>query len=188
MMLAHKTRRTLYLAIAGVFIAGAVCAGFNLGMTGAVKKRVKEVDREVKKQVAQSQALKVTGSVVKGPVSGATVTFYELKADGTKGAMLGTTTTETDGTFALWLIPAPTTSPFLGEAAGGSYVDEVSGATVLLTSADAVSAVLPAGTTRATLTLLTHMAAARAREFGGCYWDAHGGGGEFGQYRGGAAV
>ncbi|MCH8055985.1 MAG: hypothetical protein IH857_07530, partial [Deltaproteobacteria bacterium] len=53
-------------------------------------------------------------------------------------------------------------SPFLGEASGGSYVDEVTGGTVTLLGSDRVTAMVPAGTTRLTISLLTHMAAARA--------------------------
>ena len=50
MMLAHKTRRALYLAIAGVLVAGTVCAGFNFGMTGAVKNKGKKLERKAKEE------------------------------------------------------------------------------------------------------------------------------------------
>lgn len=103
----------------------------------------------------------ISGSVVKGPVTGATVTFYSLNADGSKGAQLGTTTTDAGGNFTVTLTPAPT-KPFLAETSGGTYVDEATGAAVTLGAADKLSAALPVGTTRATITPLTHIAAARA--------------------------
>ena len=103
----------------------------------------------------------ITGKVAKGSVSGATVKFFALNADGTKGDLLGTTATNTDGKFTTaFMVPS---SPMLAEASGGSYVNEVSGTTDILYSSDTLTAVLPAGTIQAAVTPLTHMAAARAR-------------------------
>lgn len=104
----------------------------------------------------------VSGSVVKGPVTGATVTFFALNTDGSKGAQLGTATTDTNGNYTIALSPAPTT-PFLAETARGSYVDEVTGVTITLAATDKLQAALPVGTTLATVTPLTHIAAARAQ-------------------------
>lgn len=104
----------------------------------------------------------LSGSVVKGPVTGSTVTFFRLNDDGSKGVTLGTSTTDSNGNYTVTLHPAPTW-PFLAETSGGSYVDEATGATTTLSSSDKLSAVLLAGTTRATITPLTHIAAARAQ-------------------------
>lgn len=104
----------------------------------------------------------ISGGVVKGPVTGATVTFFALNTNGSKGAQLGTTTTDSSGNFTVTVTPAPTT-PFLAETSGGTYVDEATGTTVTLAAADKLTAVLPAGTTSATVTPLTHIAAARAQ-------------------------
>lgn len=104
----------------------------------------------------------ISGSVVKGPMTGASVAFFGLNADGSKAAQLGTATTDSGGNFTITLTPAPTT-PFLAEASGGTYVDEATGAAVTLTATDKLQAVLPAGTTRATITPLTNIAAARAQ-------------------------
>lgn len=104
----------------------------------------------------------VDGSVVKGPVTGATVTFYLLNPDGTVGRQLGQTFTDASASFTVNL-STPVNQPFLAVARAGSYVDEVTGQTVNLSASDELAAVLPGGTTRASITPLTNMAAALAR-------------------------
>jgi len=107
-------------------------------------------------------SITISGSVVKGPVTGGTITFFALNADGSRGAQLGTTTTDTNGNYTVTLNPAPTT-PFLAESSGGTYVDEATGTSTTLLASDKLQAALSAGTTLATVTPLTHIAAARAQ-------------------------
>ncbi len=104
----------------------------------------------------------LSGSVAKGPVTGASVTFYLLNPDGTIGPQFGQTFTDANATFTVGLL-TPTNQPFLAVARAGSYIDEVTGAIVNLNATDELAAVLPAGTTRAAITPLTNMAAALAR-------------------------
>lgn len=108
-----------------------------------------------------TSAESVSGSVVMGYMSGATVTFFSLNSDGTRAGSLGATTTDANGGFTV-SIPSIPSTPFLAETSGGSYVDESSGAAVDLTSNDHLCAVLPGGTTNAAITSLTHMACLRA--------------------------
>jgi hypothetical protein len=61
-----------------------------------------------------ASAATISGVVVKGPVSGAIVTFFSLNADGSKATQLGTTTTDASGNYTITLIPAPAT-PLLAE-------------------------------------------------------------------------
>ncbi|HEY5604830.1 MAG TPA: hypothetical protein VIM41_17135 [Gammaproteobacteria bacterium] len=103
----------------------------------------------------------VTGSVVKSYVSGATITFYSLNSNGTRGNSLGSSTTGADGSFSVSLSSIPST-PFLAESSGGTYVDEVTAATEVLSNDDHLCAVLPGGTASAAITSLTHMACVRA--------------------------
>jgi hypothetical protein len=103
----------------------------------------------------------ITGNVAKGLVSSATVKFFTLNANGTKGNLLGTTTTDSNGNFTVTLTVI--SDPIMADASGGSYVNEVSGVTDTLSGSDKLTAVLPAGTTQAAITPLTNMAAARAR-------------------------
>ena len=102
----------------------------------------------------------VSGSVVKGPVSGASVTIYTLNADGSRRSYYGPITTDSDGNFSATLKPAPT-GPLEVVSSGGSYVDEATGAITTLAAWDNLSAAWPAGTTRAVVTPLTDIAAAR---------------------------
>ena len=104
----------------------------------------------------------LTGSVVKGPVSGATVNLFALNSDGAKGSLIGNANTDSHGNFTVNLTATPQ-GPILAESSGGSYVNEISGVTETLSSTDILTAVLPAGTTVAAVTPLTHMAATRAR-------------------------
>ena len=104
----------------------------------------------------------ITGSVVKGSVTGASVEVWALNPDGTKGDLLGIATTDSTGSYTISLDSAQT-GQLLVEAFGGYYVNETTGATDTLSAFDNLTAVLPAGTTQAAVTPLTHMAAARAR-------------------------
>jgi hypothetical protein len=111
---------------------------------------------------AFAASLTVKGYVVKGPVAGASVKFYALTPKGGKGVKLKAATTDANGYFKAKLNPAPT-SPFLIEATGGSFLDEVTGETVSMTSPDILTAALKPGTKIAMVTPLTHLAAVRAR-------------------------
>jgi hypothetical protein len=102
----------------------------------------------------------LTGVVAKGRVAGATVKLFTMNSDGTRGAALGTSTTDASGAFTMVL---EVSGPTLVEATGGAYVNEVTGTSEALSGTDLLTAVLPAGTTRLAVTPLTHMAATRAR-------------------------
>ena len=63
----------------------------------------------------------VQGSIVIGPVAGATVTVFSVNPDGTRGVLLGTGLTNTNAVYA---IPIPRqTGPILVEATNGTYDD-----------------------------------------------------------------
>ena len=63
----------------------------------------------------------VQGSIVIGPVAGATVTVFSVNPDGTRGVLLGTGLTSTNAAYA---IPIPRqTGPILVEATNGTYDD-----------------------------------------------------------------
>ena len=103
----------------------------------------------------------LTGAVAISPISGALVTAYSLNPDGTVGASLGTTSSKADGSYSLTMSPAPA-GPFVVYAVGGSYTDEVTGASVNLLGSPELSAVAPASATQVAITALTNMASARA--------------------------
>jgi len=105
----------------------------------------------------------VSGSVIKGPVSGATLTVYALNTDGTYGAVLGTGTTDATGNFSFSLT-APHTGPAALVATGGTYTSETTGATVsgAGSSLCAMAIDLSAGATGLVITPLSDMVCARA--------------------------
>jgi len=105
----------------------------------------------------------VSGSVIKGPVSGATLTVYALNTDGTYGAVLGTGITDATGNFSFSLT-APHTGPAALVATGGTYTSETTGATVsgAGSSLCAMAIDLSAGATGLVITPLSDMVCARA--------------------------
>ncbi|CAN5916651.1 hypothetical protein BH11PSE8_BH11PSE8_24110 [soil metagenome] len=106
----------------------------------------------------------IAGTVIKGLVSGATVTAFDLNADGTLGTTaIGTATTAADGTFTLTLTRTPAGAVVL-VAAGGSYTSEADGATVAKVSD--LLGIVPAvgsGITGLVITPLSDMMVARLR-------------------------
>lgn len=105
----------------------------------------------------------VAGRVIKGPINGATVTVYRL--EGThRGAVAGTATTDGDGAFRVAV--GTSTGPFLVAATGGTFVDEATGVTVPVNSAE-LTALIPAFDVETKLetvrvTPLSHLAAGLA--------------------------
>ena len=105
----------------------------------------------------------VSGAVVKGPVSGAQVCAYTVVANA-RGAALGScTTSDATGLYSL-AVHADRGALWL-EATGGSYVDEVSHATVSLPAGSPLLSLVAASgsTVTAMLTPLTTLALNAAR-------------------------
>lgn len=69
----------------------------------------------------------VSGVVQLGRVGGASVSFYQIKDDGTRGDLIGTTTSNARGEFSYSMAPA--SKPVLVLTSGGTYVDEATGST-----------------------------------------------------------
>jgi hypothetical protein len=107
----------------------------------------------------------ISGAVVKGPVSRATVTAFGVSG-GTMGAQLGSATTDGSGHFTMTV--GSSGGPLVLQATGGSYADEATGATMTVQVGDVLTCALPsidpgAATTGIQVTPLTSMAEARAR-------------------------
>lgn len=102
----------------------------------------------------------VKGQVVDAFVAGATVSAYQVNADGTQGALIATTTTDSSGNYSLNL--GAYSGPVYLTSTGGTYTDTATGQTVDLTGTGLVlSAIIPnaSGTVTAEITPLTTMAA-----------------------------
>lgn len=68
-----------------------------------------------------------SGTVTMGAVSGAVISVYELNDDGTRGVLIESTVSGSDGTYALKVEHA---APVEVVSVGGSYTDEATGETV----------------------------------------------------------
>ncbi len=71
----------------------------------------------------------VSGTAKKGAINGATVTVYNINADGTDGSSIGTGTTDSNGKFSIFVTSAPS-GPIRVVVSGGSYTSEWDGKTV----------------------------------------------------------
>ncbi len=109
--------------------------------------------------VAETQV--ISGAATKGPISNATVAFYEIDAFGfALGEALATTTTDTTGNFTITL--PSTTSPVLVETRGGAFIDESDQETdallrrqITLTASQGFRSVLPVGSSTVAVTPFT---------------------------------
>jgi hypothetical protein len=111
----------------------------------------------------------VSGTVVKGPVSGATVQAFGMNG-GAKGAQLGTGTTDANGSFTIPI--GDYTGPVMLQAGGGTYTDEATGNPMTMQAADVMTAAIPAvaaggATSGIQVTPMTAMAQARAQNMTG---------------------
>ena len=117
----------------------------------------------------------ISGTAVKGPVNGGTMTAYAL-SNGALGAKLASSTTNADGSFSLSM--GSYAGPVMLQMTGGTYTDEATGATMPMLTGDAMTAVLPSMAAGQTLsgiqvTPLTAMAQTMAQHLSGGMTDAN---------------
>ena len=125
--------------------------------------------------VAVSCAYTVSGTVVKGPVSGAAVTAYAVSG-GTMGAQVGGGTTDSMGNFSISV--GDYSGPMILQASGGTYTDEARGTTMSMQAGDVMACAIPsvaagATTTGIRITPITSMADARVRHMTGGITDGN---------------
>src|SRR5438270_9503184 len=72
----------------------------------------------------------VAGRASLGPISGGTIEVHAVSTDGTEGPVIGSTTTQADGTFSLTIPPQP--NPIEVIVKGGKYAEEAGRAEVQL--------------------------------------------------------
>jgi len=117
----------------------------------------------------------VSGTAVKGPVNGGTMTAYRL-SNGAMGTEITHTTTGSDGSFSLSM--GSYAGPVMLQMTGGTYTDEATGATMPMMAGDAMTAALPTMTAGQTLsgvqvTPLTAMAQVMAQHMAGGMTEAN---------------
>ena len=111
----------------------------------------------------------VSGTVTKGPVSGANVVAYAI-ANGTMGAQVGGGTTDSAGNFVIPI--GDYSGPLMLQARGGTYADEATGTTMTMQTGDVMACAIPsvtagAATTGVQITPLTSMAHSRVHHMAG---------------------
>lgn len=115
----------------------------------------------------------ISGSAVKGPINGGTVTAYAV-TNGTMGAQLASGTTDSQGNYHLSI--GDYTGSIVMQMSGGTYVDEATGATETMAPGDVMTAVVTLSTGTAAviqITPLTSMAQAMAQNMAGGLTDAN---------------
>jgi len=93
----------------------------------------------------------ITGLVVKGPTTGATVTAYIINSDGSNGKAIGSAVTDASGAFSMGLTQAPS-GMIRFVATGGTFTSEGDNSTQKL---DALELVAPYVTTALTKFVIT---------------------------------
>ena len=125
--------------------------------------------------IAVTCAFTVSGTVVKGPVSGATVTAYAA-TNGTMGAQVGGGTTDSTGNFSISI--GSYSGPMMLQASGGTYTDEAMGTSMTMQSGDVMACSIPstaagAANTGIQMTPITTMAHSRVHHMTGGITDAN---------------
>jgi len=111
----------------------------------------------------------ISGTVSKGPVSGAAVSAFSISG-GAMGAQLGTATSDAMGSFTLSI--GSHAGPVMLRMSGGAYTDEATGTGMTMRSGDVMTAAVPSVTAGSMvsgiqITPLTSMAQARAQNMAG---------------------
>mgnify|MGYP001230778380 CR=1 FL=1 len=161
----HTLTRLLPFALTTV--AALLLAGCGGGSSG--------IDGTGAATTPSAQATTMSGNVVKGPVSGATVNAFAVTG-GTIGSQVSSTTTDATGAFTMSM--GNYAGPVMLQISGGTYTDEATGAPMAMGAGDMMTAVLPTiagGTTVSgvAVTPLTAMAQAMAQHMAGGMTDAN---------------
>lgn len=138
--------------------------GSNGGSTGGVTTPPATTptanDPYTGKPATGSTTNQITGSVVKGPTAGATVTAYVLNADGSNGNAIGSGVTDASGAFSLSLTQDPKGMIRL-VATGGTFTSEGDNSTQKLDTLELVAPYVTTDLTNFVITPVTDTASKR---------------------------
>lgn len=112
----------------------------------------------------------VSGTAIKGPVSGATVMASSINSDGTKGRQIGIAMTDPQGNFSMNV--GSHSGPLMLQMTGGSYIDEATGSMTTMGAGDMMTTAVPSmaageNLTNIHMTPLTSMAQQMAQNMAG---------------------
>ena len=83
----------------------------------------------------------ISGTAVKGPVNGGTVTAYGINSNGTQGAQIGTATTDAQGNFSMQV--GDYSGAVMLQLSGGQYTDEATGQSMNMYQNTVMTALIP---------------------------------------------
>ena len=111
----------------------------------------------------------ISGTAVKGPVDGGTVTAYAV-SNGAMGTQLASGTTDAQGNYQISI--GTYSGPVMLQMSGGTYIDEATGLTMTMSPGDVMTAIMPSiisgeTITNIQVTPLTSMAQAMANNMAG---------------------
>jgi len=111
----------------------------------------------------------ISGTAVKGPVSGATVTAFAIN-NGVMGSQIGSGQTDGQGNFSMQV--GDYAGPVMLRMTGGTYTDEATGTSMPIQQSDVMTCVIPSMAAGSTvngiqMTPLTSMAQRMAQEMSG---------------------
>jgi hypothetical protein len=112
----------------------------------------------------------VSGTAIKGPVSGGTVIAFSMNSNGIKSEQIGTAVTDAQGNFSMNV--GTHSGSLMLQMTGGSFTDEATGTSMTMGSGDIMSAVVPTMTagenvTNIQMTPITSMAQTMAQNMSG---------------------
>lgn len=83
----------------------------------------------------------ISGTAVRGPVSGASVTAYRINGNGTQGAQIGTATTDAQGNFSMQV--GDYSGAVILQLSGGQYRDEATDQLMNMDQSTVMTALIP---------------------------------------------
>ena len=167
MIMTRTQKLTRHLPLALTAVAALLLAGCGGGGS-------RSIDGTEAATTPPSQGT-VSGNVVKGPVSGATVRAFAVSG-GVMGAPISSALTDASGAFTMPM--GSYAGPVMLQMNGGTYTDEATGIPMTMGAGDVMTAVLPAIAAGANVkgiavTPLTAMAQAMAQRMSGGLTDAN---------------
>ncbi|MEW6343081.1 MAG: hypothetical protein AB1704_20660 [Pseudomonadota bacterium] len=134
--------------------------GSNSGSTATQPVNNNPIDPYTNAPATGSLTAQISGEVVSGPTTGATVTAYALNSDGSNGNAIGSVVTDANGDYTMTLTQQPTGMIRL-VATGGTFTSEADNSTQKNESMELVAPYVTTTLDTFVITPLTHYASQR---------------------------
>jgi hypothetical protein len=140
--------------------SSSTTTGSNGSSTSTQPVNNNPIDPYTNAPATGSLTAQISGEVVSGPTTGATVTAYVLNADGSNGNAIGSTVTDASGDYTMTLTQQPTGMIRL-VATGGTFTSEADNSTQKNVSMELVAPYVTTTLDSFVITPLTHYASQR---------------------------